>query len=61
MERRRRGGWDNCSFADEMYRFDDEPNFASFVRASKAGNPEAVLAFTVMLRRNTWGCCSFAW
>ena len=25
-------GWwiDGCYFADQMYRFDDEPNFASF-------------------------------
>jgi hypothetical protein len=40
-------GWwiDGCYFADEMYRFDDEPNFASFARALKAGNPEAIVAF----------------
>ena len=36
-------GWwvDGCYFADAMYRFDDEPNFASFARAIKAGNPAA--------------------
>ena len=28
-----------------MYRFDDEPNFASFARALKAGNPDAIVAF----------------
>jgi len=28
-----------------MYRFDDEPNFASFARALKAGNPAAIVAF----------------
>ena len=30
-------GWwiDGCYFADQMYRFDDEPNFASFTRAMK--------------------------
>ena len=30
-------GWwiDGCYFADQMYRFDDEPNFASFARASR--------------------------
>ena len=40
-------GWwiDGCYFADEMYRFDDEPNFASFAKALKAGNPEAIVAF----------------
>ena len=40
-------GWwiDGCYFADEMYRFDNEPNFASFARALKAGNPEAIVAF----------------
>jgi alpha-L-fucosidase len=40
-------GWwiDGCYFPDAMYRFDDEPNFASFARALKAGNPEAIVAF----------------
>jgi len=40
-------GWwiDGCYFADEMYRFDDEPNFASFAAAIKAGNPDAIVAF----------------
>jgi hypothetical protein len=40
-------GWwvDGCYFADKMYRFDDEPNFASFARAIKAGNPDAIVAF----------------
>jgi hypothetical protein len=40
-------GWwiDGCYFADQMYRFDDEPNFASFARALKAGNPNAIVAF----------------
>lgn len=40
-------GWwiDGCYFADQMYRFDDEPNFASFARALKAGNPDAIVAF----------------
>ena len=45
-------GWwiDGCYFADEMYRFDDEPNFASFTRALKAGNPEAIVAFNPGVR-----------
>jgi len=44
---KRVSGWwiDGCYFADEMYRFDDEPNFASFARALKAGNPESIIAF----------------
>jgi hypothetical protein len=39
-------GWwiDGCYFADQMYRFDDEPNFASFARALKAGNLESIVA-----------------
>jgi len=28
-----------------MYRHPDEPNFASFARALKAGNPDALVAF----------------
>ena len=45
-------GWwlDGCYFADEMYRFEDEPNFASFARALKAGNPEAIVAFNPGVR-----------
>jgi len=40
-------GWwvDGCYFADKMYRFKDEPNFASFARAIRAGNPHAIVAF----------------
>ncbi|MBM3888465.1 MAG: hypothetical protein FJ388_04990 [Verrucomicrobia bacterium] len=40
-------GWwiDGCYFPDQMYRFDDEPNFASFARAMKSGNPDAIVAF----------------
>ena len=41
-----RGWWiDGCYFADDMYRFADEPNFASFAAALKAGNPQAIVAF----------------
>ena len=45
-------GWwiDGCYFADQMYRFDDEPNFASFARALKAGNSEAIVAFNPGVR-----------
>lgn len=40
-------GWwiDGCYFADEMYRHPDEPNFASFAAALKAGNPDSLVAF----------------
>ena len=40
-------GWwiDGCYFADDMYRFPDEPNFASFAAALKAGNPASIVAF----------------
>ena len=40
-------GWwiDGCYFADDMYRFPDEPNFASFAAALKAGNPDSLVAF----------------
>jgi alpha-L-fucosidase len=45
--RRDVSGWwiDGCYFADEMYRCEDEPNFASFAAALKAGNPDALVAF----------------
>jgi len=40
-------GWwvDGCYFADEMYRFADEPNFASLAAALKAGNASRIVAF----------------
>lgn len=41
-----KGWWiDGCYFADEMYRHPDEPNFASFAAALKAGNANAIVAF----------------
>jgi len=41
-----RGWWiDGCYFADEMYRHNEAPNFASFASALKAGNPESIVAF----------------
>ncbi len=45
-------GWwiDGCYFADQMYRFDDEPNFASFAAALRAGNPRAIVAFNPGVR-----------
>ena len=30
-----------------MYRFDDEPNFASFARALKAGNPDSIVGSNI--------------
>jgi len=40
-------GWwfDGCYYADLMYNHAEEPNFASFAAAARAGNPEAVVAF----------------
>lgn len=40
-------GWwiDGCYFPEQMYRFADEPNFASFAAAMKAGNPQSIVAF----------------
>ena len=44
--RRVHGWWiDGCYFADEMYRHEEEPNFASFAAALKAGNPDSIVAF----------------
>lgn len=45
--RKVRGWWvDGCYFADEMYRHRDAPNFSSFAAAMKAGNPDALVAFS---------------
>ena len=40
-------GWwfDGCYFADQMYRFPDPPSFASLAAASRAGNPDSLVAF----------------
>jgi hypothetical protein len=45
-------GWwiDGCYFADQMYRFDDGPNFATFAAALRAGNPGAIVAFNPGVR-----------
>jgi len=44
--RRVHGWWvDGCYFADEMYRHAEEPNFASFAAALRAGNPDRIVAF----------------
>ncbi|MFH1567603.1 MAG: hypothetical protein ABIL09_06330 [Gemmatimonadota bacterium] len=41
-----RGWWiDGCYFADEMYRHPEEPGFASFAAALRAGNPDALVAY----------------
>ena len=41
-----RGWWiDGCYFADEMYRHDDAPNFASFAASLRAGNADSIVAF----------------
>ncbi|MBD3349111.1 MAG: hypothetical protein GF400_07955 [Candidatus Eisenbacteria bacterium] len=40
-------GWwfDGCYYSDRMYRSPDEPNFASFAAAARAGNPDSIVAF----------------
>ena len=40
-------GWwfDGCYWPDEMYRFPDPPNFATFAAAARAGNPQSIVAF----------------
>ncbi|MGQ9610020.1 MAG: alpha-L-fucosidase [bacterium] len=40
-------GWwiDGCYFSDEMYRHPEPPNFDSFAKALKAGNPNSIIAF----------------
>jgi hypothetical protein len=46
-----RGWWiDGCYFADQMYRHDDEPSFASFAAAMRAGNPDSLVTFNPGLR-----------
>ena len=37
-------------FADDMYRFDDEPNFSSFAAALRAGDPDPIVAFNPGVR-----------
>lgn len=50
-------GWwfDGCYFADEMYRHPEAPNFASFARAARAGNPDALVAFNPGIMLQTMG------
>ena len=40
-------GWwfDGCYAPNEMYRFPDPPNFATFAAAARAGNPDSIVAF----------------
>ena len=49
--RKVRGWWiDGCYFADEMYRHNDGPNFASLAAALRAGNADAIVAFNPGVR-----------
>ena len=45
-------GWwiDGTYFPDQMYRFADPPNFASFAGALRAGNAKAIVAFNPGVR-----------
>ncbi|NQT87666.1 alpha-L-fucosidase [bacterium] len=45
-------GWwiDGTYFPEQMYRFPDPPNFASFAAALRAGNPTAAVAFNPGVR-----------
>jgi hypothetical protein len=40
-------GWwfDGCYWPNAMYRFEEPPNFASFAAATRAGNPDSIVAF----------------
>lgn len=44
---RKVAGWwfDGCYYPNTMYRSADVPNFTSFARAARTGNPDACLAF----------------
>jgi len=45
-------GWwiDGTYFPEQMYRFAEPPNFASFAAALRAGNPDAIVAFNPGVR-----------
>ena len=41
-----KGWWfDGCYYPEKMYDHPDEPNFASFAAAARAGNSESIVAF----------------
>lgn len=41
-----KGWWfDGCYYPEKMYDHSDEPNFASFAAAARAGNPDSIVAF----------------
>ncbi len=50
------GGWwiDGCYFSQDMYQFEDEPNFRSFAAALRAGNPDSLVAFNYGTVGNIW-------
>ena len=45
-------GWwiDGTYFPEQMYRFAEAPNFASFAAALRAGNPDSIVAFNPGIR-----------
>ncbi len=53
-----RGWWfDGVYCADLMYRHADEPNFASFARAARRGNPDSILAWNPGVVYPVWPSC----
>lgn len=53
-----RGWWfDGVYCADLMYRHADEPNFASFARAARRGNPDSILAWNPGVLYPLWPSC----
>lgn len=53
-----RGWWfDGVYCADLMYRHADEPNFASFARAARRGNPDSILAWNPGVLYPRWPVC----
>jgi hypothetical protein len=43
---------DGVYYPDSMYRHEDAPNFASFLAAMRAGNPDALVALNPGIRRD---------
>ncbi len=56
--RKVKGWWfDGVYAAELMYRHADEPNFASFARAARRGNPDSILAWNPGVVYPVWPSC----